>query len=135
MEEQIDFDNPTQCRLIHDYMRTLKGKHRVKIVRDRPRRSDRQNRFYWPAIVHPFAEWLSEQYGETFTDEDAHYVLKKTFLSRKVRNQQTGKVLDLIGSSAALSDADFSAYLEKCIHLLAEHCDIVVEDPCRQGVG
>ena len=131
MEERIDFNNPTQRRLILDYLRTLKGRHRVEVVKDRPRRSDRANRFYFVAIVHPFAEWLGEQYGETFTDEDAHYVLKKTFLSRKVRNPQTGKVLDLIGSSAALSNADFTDYVDKCIHLLAEHCLIVVEDPAR----
>lgn len=126
MTNVIDFDNPTEVRLIHDYLRALKGKQRVEVKRYRPRRSDRANAFYFVAIVHPFSEWMSEQYGETFDEEDAHYLLKRTFLTRRVRHPSTGKVVEVVGSSAALDTAAFGEYVMKCSQLLLEHCGIVV---------
>ncbi len=126
MTEIVDFNNPTQTRLIHDYLRALKGPHRVEVKRYRPRRTDRQNRAYWPAVCFPFAEWLTEQYGEKFDEEDAHYLLKKKFLTRRVRHPKNGKVIEVIGSTTALDTAAFSEYFEKCVHLLAEHCGINV---------
>lgn len=127
MQEIIDFDNPTQSRLIHDYLRALHGPHRVEVVKYRRRRSDAQNRGYWVAVVHPFAEWMSEQYGEHFDEEDAHLLLKRTFLTKKIRHPKTGKVVEKIGSSAELDTAQFTEYLEKCMKLLAEYCGITVE--------
>ncbi len=127
MNNVIDFDNPAESRLLLDHLRSLRGKQRVEVVKYRPRRSDRQNRMYWPSVVMPFAEWLSENYGEKFDDEEAHFVLKKTFLTKRVRNPKTGKVLEVVGSSAALDTAAFSEYYDKCCHLLAEHCGITVE--------
>ncbi len=126
MQQVIDFDNPTESRLILDHIRSLKGRHRVEVVRYHPRRTDRQNNLYWPSVVMPFAEWLSEQYGEKFEDEDAHYLLKKTFLSRRVRHPQTGKVVEVIGSTTQLDTAQFTEYYDKCSRLLAEYCGIEV---------
>ncbi len=127
MQEVIDFNNPTQTRLIHDYLRALKGPHRVEVKRYRPRRSDRSNRYYWVAIVHPFAEWMSEQYGEHFDDDDAHQLLKRTHLTRRIKHPKTGKVVEVIGSSAALDTAAFTEYVDKCVKLLADYCGITVQ--------
>jgi hypothetical protein len=129
MEEIIDFDDPGQARMVLTYMRSLRGRKRVMVKEYRPRRSDRQNRWYWPCIVHPFAEWLSETYGEKVTEDDAHYLLKKTFLTRKMRSEKTGRTVELVGSSAALDTEAFGEYVEKCIRLLAEYCDITVQTP------
>jgi hypothetical protein len=129
MQEIIDFDDPGQSRMIFTYMRSLHGAHRIEVKKYRPRRSDRANRFYWVAIVWPFAEWLSETYGEKVTEDDAHYLLKKTFLTRKMKSEKTGRTVELVGSSAALDTEAFGEYVEKCIRLLAEYCDITVQTP------
>ena len=127
MNHVIDFDNPAESRLMLDHLRSLRGKHRVEVVRYRPRRTDRQNAAYWPCIVIPLSEWMTQEYGERFDPDDAHDLLKRTFLTRKVTHPKTGKVMSIVGSSAALDTAQFTEYLEKCCRLLAEYCGITVE--------
>jgi len=70
---------------------------------------------------------MTQEYGERFDPDDAHDLLKRTFLTRKVTHPKTGKVMSIVGSSAALDTAQFTEYLEKCCRLLAEYCGITVE--------
>ncbi len=106
---------------------------RVEICDYRERRTDRQNRLYWPSRVKPFAEWLGEQYG-TMPDEDrAHQVFKDTFLRVPECNPNTGETMfDLQGnpmmrtrSTTELNTEEFTMYLEQCDQLLEELCGIV----------
>jgi len=125
MNQVIDFDNPRECVLIHNHLRSLKGLHRVEVVKHRPRRSDRANRFYWPACVVPLSEWMSEEYGEKFDPDDAHEMFKRCFLTRTFTGKH-GRKMTVVGSSAKLNDLEFSEYVDKCIHLLASYCGIIV---------
>lgn len=122
----INFDEFRERQMLVERLRNLRGMHRVTIVRNRPRRTDAQNRFYWPVYVQPFADWLKEQ-DETATEETAHEILKARFLQRSVVNETTGEVLHYVGSTAELNIDEFSEYLEKCAKFLAEWCGIEVE--------
>jgi hypothetical protein len=130
--------HPQQTQLVVNGLRNLKpGKrYRLEIVEDRPRRSDRQNRYYWPCIVVPFAEWLTEQYGETKTQETAHEVLKDTFLRTPICDELGDVPFDVMGnppmrtrSTTELDTGEFAKYVDDCRQLLHDLCKIETFDP------
>jgi len=127
-ELTINFDEFRERQMLIDSLRGLRGMHRVTIVKHRPRRTDAQNRFYWPCYVKPFADWLQEQ-DEDANEETAHEILKSRFLQKTILNESTGEVLAYVGSTSKLSVEEFGEYLEKCAKFLAEWAGIVVDHP------
>jgi hypothetical protein len=116
----VDFAKPAEKQAVLQFVRGLAGPHRVEIVKYRARRTDTQNRYYWPCVVQPFADFLRGQ-GETITDEQAHDLMKAKFLTVTVTNSGTGEVIgDRVRSTTELNVEEFSEYLEKCIAWLAD---------------
>jgi hypothetical protein len=136
-KREFKWQHPQQTQTVVSALRGLKpGKYRLEIVADRPRRSDRQNRYYWPCVVVPFAEWLTEQYGEGKTQEAAHKILADTFLRVPETNElgevlfkPNGDPLMRTQSSTELDTAEFSRYVEDCRQLLRDMCKIETFDP------
>lgn len=108
----------------------LQGIWRVEACRYRPRRSDRQNRWYHPCFVAPFAEYLLEQ-GNQFASphEAAHGILKREFLTVRVADKRTGVVREYVRSTTELTTLEFNRYLDECAELLARECGIIVPEP------
>ena len=108
----------------------LQGTWRMELCRYRPRRSDRQNRYYWPCFVAPFAEYLKEQ-GNEFDDFEyaAHEILKAAFLKVQTFDKRTGKRRVFVQSTTKLNTAEFNEYLDKCAAMLASECGIIVPEP------
>lgn len=108
----------------------MQGTWRVEMCRYRPRRTDRQNRYYWPCFVKPFADYLVEQ-GNEFDDaeDSAHEILKREFLSSTVTDRKSGQVFTFQRSTTKLTTVEFNAYLDRCARMLAEECGIVVPEP------
>lgn len=129
MDRVIDFDNPREKALFIDGARRLQGKQRVDIVRYRPRRSDNQNAAYWPMVCEPFADWITANWDDPCTPEQAHEILKATFLQKQKTNPATGEYFSFVQSTAELDTAGFGEYFDRCRNLLAEMCGIIVEDP------
>jgi hypothetical protein len=125
----IDGNNPREVLALTEMCRHLEGKWRITFVKHRPRRSDRQLRYYWPCFVQPFADWLRGHGNDHFTDEMAHEVLKKMFLERSVMNPATGEVMTYVASTGDLSTGEFNEYLEKVAAFLASECDFRVAEP------
>jgi hypothetical protein len=116
----VDFAKPAEKQAVLQFVRGLAGPHRVEIVRYRARRTDTQNRYYWPCVVQPFADFLRGQ-GETITDEQAHDLMKAKFLTVTVTNSGTGEVIgERVRSTTELNVDEFSEYLEKVIAWLAD---------------
>lgn len=125
----VNLSDAKEKRNLLETVRTLEGPHRVNICKHRPRRSDRQNRYYWPCFVQPFAEFLRAQ-GEFVTDDEAHILMKSKFLRRDVINPVTGEIVgETLKSSADLDRDEFNAYLEACAMWLATMFDIKVPTP------
>jgi hypothetical protein len=124
----IDMDNAREKALILNTIRGLKGFHRIEIRRYRRRRTDRQNRYYWPCFVQPFADFLRAQ-GEAVTNDEAHELLKYKFLRQSICNRATGELLERVRSTTDLDTQEFNAYLEQCAQWLAEQFGIVVPEP------
>lgn len=104
----------------------LRGLYRVEVVRYRPRRSDRQNRYLWPCFVEPFGEFLRAQ-GEDLTDLEAHGLMKSKFLRKTV--EVGGERMDVVRSTTDLDTAEFNRYLDQLASWLAEMFDIQVPEP------
>ena len=104
----------------------LRGVYRIEVTRYRPRRSDRQNAYYWPCMVHPFGSFLRDQ-GEEYTDQQAHELLKAKFLRKTVEIK--GERLDVVGSTTELDTSQFNEYLDKVAAWLADMFDIIVPEP------
>ena len=123
----IDLADPRNARVALDALRSFlfglhKGVVRIEVMEQRRRRSDRQNRFYWPCIVQPLADFLRAQadapVNESEADDMAHNMLKAQFLAHTVY-VGTRKVR-YVGSTTALSTAEFNDYLDRCIGWLLE---------------
>lgn len=129
MKAVVDCDNAALRARLGAYVERLRGRQRIEIVRYRPRRSDRQNAYYWPCIVEPFAQWLSEHWGENFTADDAHAILKGRLLVREFVDPATGELFSRVGSTADLTTLEFSQYVDRAKQLLLEYCEIAVPPP------
>ena len=125
----VDMSSDREKRLIVDKVRTLQGVWRIAFTRHRPRRTDRQNRYYWPCFVQPFAEFLREQ-GEEMTDDGAHMLMRAKFLHQTVKDRRTGKMIGAtIRSTTELTTVEFNDYLDRCAHWLLDMFRIEVPDP------
>lgn len=128
-ERIIDFNDPRQRVKVANGIQKMRGRWRLTLVKYRPRRSDRQNRFYWPVMVEPFTEWLRDQ-GHEADQQMAHELLKSRYLSRPVVNHDTGEqVGTYVESTTKLDTSEFNQYLDQCAAFLAEFCNIVVPEP------
>lgn len=125
----VDFSSQHSKGRLWNVLRNLEGKWRFDYCRYRLRRSDPQNRYYWGVIVKLFATFLRGQ-GESYTDHDAHEVLKFKFLKFSIVNESTGELIgESSKSTATLKTSEFNDYIEKCVAWLADQFGIICPDP------
>lgn len=124
----VDFTSDLSKRRLWGFLRRLTGEWRFTVCRYRKRRSDRQNRYYWPVFVGSFARFLRDQ-GENVTDLEAHEMLKHRHLKTTKVCKSTGEAFDYVRSTTELTTAEFNEYLDRCAVFLAEYCGIVLPDP------
>lgn len=129
MELTVNMSNPPEKHQLLERLRSLQGEYRVDILRHRKRRSDRQNRYYWPCFVQVFGDFLRAQ-GEEITDDEVHTLFKAKFLRTTVVNRDTGEVVgQKIRSTTDLDTEEFNDYLENVAKWLAENVGIIVPPP------
>jgi hypothetical protein len=125
----LNFDDDRERARVAAGIQRMRGRWRMGLCRYRPRRSDRQNRYYWPCFVEPYAQLLSDHAGERVTADDAHEDLKRRHLRRPLIDRRTGVLIaEVVGSTAKLNTAEFNEYLDRCAGFLAG-LDIVVPEP------
>lgn len=119
MELIVDMSAPREKQMLLQQIRNLEGRHRIDITKHRPRRSDRQNRYYWPCFVTPLADYMRAQ-GEAVSELDAHEILKQRFLRKAIIDHATGEALEFVRSTTALTTVEFNQYLDQCAAFLRE---------------
>lgn len=131
----INFSNAAEKANHIAFVRVLIGVHRVEIVRHRPRRSDRQNRWYHPCFVAVFGDYLRGQGfsvgddAHEITDDEVHMMFRMKFLTQSVFGARDGLHLgDFPRSTTELSTVEFNEYLDKIAAWLATF-GIVVPEP------
>ena len=120
-------DAAKKCKLLNR-LKCLEGPHRITVVKYRPRRTDRQNRYYWPCFVQMFRDFLADQ-GQPITREEAHEFFKRRFLTREIVNPQTGEVMETTASTADLTTAEFNQYLDTIAAWLHDSFGMIVPEP------
>jgi hypothetical protein len=130
----VNFARQAERELLWSKLRMLVGTWRLELTQYRPRRTDRQNRYYWPAFVAPFGNFLRgcdlEVAGSLITDLKAHEILKFKFLRETAFHPLTGELIgDLTRSSTGLSIPEFNDYLDRCGAYLLTEFDIEVPQP------
>lgn len=124
----INMDEPRERAMIIDKVRNLSGgMFRFMIGKYRKRRTDRQNRFYWPAFVAPFADFM-RSHGHAISDDDAHEILKYQFLRRSIIDR-SGELMEYTRSTTSLDTQEFNQYLDQCAAFLANYAGIIVPEP------
>lgn len=125
---KIDMNDERSRNTLWSALKRWRGIIRIEICAWRKRRTDRQNRFYHPAFVKPFANFLREQ-GQPYTNRDAHEMLKYKFLRREWVDEKTGEVCAFTGSTRALNTVEFNQYLDLCAAWLHEMFGFTMPDP------
>ena len=129
-ERIIDFDVPQERIRVASGINKLRGKWRLSMCRYRPRRSDRQNAWYWGCILPALREAITEAAGEPVTVDQVHEWAKGRFLGKPFVDKATGEVIDAVpGSSADLNTDEFSQFCEQIRKFASEMFDLNIPDP------
>lgn len=97
------------------------------------KRSSQQNRYYFGCCLPLVKEGLQDiGYREVKTNEDAHEVLKYLFLKKVIPNEETGEVIETLGTTTKLSTTEFNEYIDQIIQWAAEYLSIQIPLPNEQ---
>ncbi len=111
-----------QKATIGSFLATRDGKAVVvKLAKPVNSRSQRQNRFYWGVVLTTIAEATGN------TTEDLHEHFKDRFLPRRFVTL-AGKELEVAKTTTALSQDEFSKYLEQLAAFAASELGITLPD-------
>lgn len=125
-----NLDDINERRRLAYQISKLRGLHEVSIHQRKLTRTLSQNRYYFAAVVSPFAEWLRETQGDNFIDsEQAHEMLKWKILGPTEIHNEAGEVETLPPRSRTLETVEFAEYVDKAAAWLAEFCEIIVLPP------
>lgn len=125
----INFDDPGQRRLFNGWVRTLKGNHRVSIVKPRSMATDEQRGYYFGVVVPDVQAGIEEAWGEKWNLYQTHCYLRDKFVRIDVVDKHTGEVKDdRAGSTTELDVLGYSDLIEKSIQFAREWLNTTVRE-------
>lgn len=102
-------------------------------MKDYRKRSIPQNAYYWCVVVPMVRKALYDTgWDDIQTNDDAHEVLKRQFIRKKLVNKETGEVVIIAGKSSLLTIPEFNDYIERICKWAAEYLSIVIPSPNQQ---
>lgn len=126
----VNLDDIKVKRRLMSKIGTMKGLWEVSFRPRKKTRSLNANAYYHVAICAVFKEWLTENWGERITHEQAHEVLKRRVLGTIDRvDESTGEVFEITPTTHDMDQVEFGEFIEKAAAFLAEFCGIVVLPP------
>lgn len=131
LKQVVNMTDATAKRQIMSAIGKMSGLWEVSFKQRRLTRSFKANRYYFAAVVAPFAEWLREQYGDPDIDSvQAHEMLKVKILGLdELLIPGTGETMRLIPRSKTLDSLEFGVFVDKARLWMEEFCGIVTLDP------
>lgn len=129
MKTVVNFSNPVEVARICNDLRRLAGAWSVEVKRYRAGRTNKQNAAYWSMVCPVLADWITENWGQTCTPDDAHEILKSSLLRKRVTNPATGETLEFCGSTARLNVEEFSGFFDAARELVFKLTGVEVPDP------
>ena len=101
-------------------------KVKLTIEKIYPKKTNKQTAYYF-AVVIPFCiQGIDETWGEAYTEQQAHIMLKENFLYTTKVNESTGEIIKLPKSLADCDILEAIEYIDKCVAFIAEWFGIEV---------
>lgn len=129
----ITHNQITNKQVIRKAFEELKdGRYKVTIENNNNRSND-QNAYYWSGVIPLVKDGLIEVgYREINSNEEVHDLMKYMFLKKRIVNEETGEVIETIGSTTKLTTIEFSNYIDQIAQFAAEMLGIVIPPPSTQ---
>lgn len=129
----ITHNQITNKQVIRKAFEALKdGRFKVTIESNNHRSND-QNSYYWSGVIPLVKDGLIEVgYREINSNEETHDLMKYMFLKKQIVNEQTGEVIETIGSTTKLTTIEFSDYIDRIAQFSAEYLSVVIPPPNTQ---
>lgn len=123
----------TNKKLVRQAFECLKDGSYQVTIESKNNRSNPQNRYYWSCVLQLVKDGLKEVgYREIDTVESVHDLMKYMFLKKQITNEQTGEVIETIGSTTKLSTLEFMEYIDRIAQFASEMLGVVVPPPNTQ---
>lgn len=123
----------TNKKLVRQAFECLKDGRYEVTIESKNNRSNQQNAYYWSGVIPTIKEGLKEiGYREITTNEQTHELMKFMFLKKQIVNENTGEVLETIGSTAKLTTIEFMEYIDRIAQFAAEYLSIELLPPNTQ---
>ena len=101
----------------------------VEIRKRKKQRSGNQNRFYFGVILPEIREALIDAGYFMQNNEQVHELLKFKFLKATVTNEDTGEIIETLGSTKDMSTSEFETYLTAIRVWAAEYLNVTLSIP------
>lgn len=125
-------DNGFQPNARYMWSRTVKEfagrKVSVTVELYRRKRTNQQNRYYWPVIVSGITSQFIED-GILISKEETHDMLRGMFLKKELLSEKTGEVIIVIRHTPTLSTVEMNDYCEHCRRWAAETLNLILPEP------
>lgn len=100
---------------IKEAIESFEGKEiQLSIQKKKKMRSQPENRYYFGVVVVIFQKAIRSEWGEIWSKEQVHDLLKSRFLFTEKVNEQTGEIVQLPKSTTECSTDEFEDFLFKC---------------------
>jgi len=115
-----------------DVVRHFAGKDiTITIERKRRKRSLMQNAYYF-GVVLPLVQSGLNDAGYKVSKESTHEFLKATFFKQELVNEQTGEILQTVGSTSQMSTVQMMEYFAEITQWAAEFLNVQIPEPGEQ---
>lgn len=104
----------------------------VEIRKRKKNRSQNQNRFYWGVFLPAVKSALIDIGYWMANEEQVHDLLKLKFLKTTSINENTGEVMEILGTTTDMSTTDFEMYLTQVRVWAAEYLGATLPVPNEQ---
>ena len=113
-------------------IRNFAGKDiELTIQRKRKRRSLMQNAYYYGVVLPIVQKGLTDA-GYKVSKESTHEFLKATFFKQELVNDQTGEILQTVGSTSQMTTVQMMEYFEDITQWAVEFLNIQIPQPNEQ---
>lgn len=105
------------------------------IVKRKGKRSLPSNKYYWGCALPEIRTELIRigQIRKDVSCEDLHEAFKMKFNPENIKDENSGEVLlEVGGSTAAMNQDEFSAYMDRVIYWAANSLGLTIPPPCTQ---
>lgn len=120
-------------KVFFEDLKNLKGKDIELVIQKRTkRRSTEQNNYYWGCIVNVLIDAIKEEWGDIYSKEKAHLLLKANVNFKEKVNEGTGEIIRITKTTTTHNTIEQEEYHENCRRFIEEWFNVKVPLPNEQ---